>query len=353
MAETIRLPALANLYRQAKEADPGVRARDLAGRLGLSEGALAEIRTDTGEARRLALRGGDFLGFVRDLATVGPVMALTRNATAVHEVHGRIERVSGDERMGQVLGSIDLRLFLGAWHAGYEIAEETRSGFRRSFQVFDATGTAVLKIYGVAGTDWTRWAALAERHRDATTAVAAFAPAGEPVPDPPDEEIDRDALRREWLALEHSHDFDRMLRELGIGRRQALRLAGEDLARRLPVPAVGDALRRAADRAVALMCFVGNAGCLQIFAGRIEAVRPVGPWLNVLDPGFNLHLRTDRIAEVWRVVKPTALRGEIASIEVFDTDGALALQLFGARAPGAAQPGAWRRLVETVEEGAP
>jgi hypothetical protein len=47
----------------------------------------------------------------------------------------------------------------------------------------------------------------------------------------------------------------------------------------------------------------------------------MGPWLNVLDPGFNLHLREDLIASAWIVRKPTA-DGVVSSLELFDAGGA-------------------------------
>ena len=49
-----------------------------------------------------------------------------------------------------------------------------------------------------------------------------------------------------------------------------------------------------------------------------------------MDPGFNLHLRSDHIAEVYEVRKPTK-RGEALSVEAFDKDGAIILQIFGMR----------------------
>ena len=42
-----------------------------------------------------------------------------------------------------------------------------------------------------------------------------------------------------------------------------------------------------------------------------------GPWLNVLDPTFNLHLREDRIAAAWVVRKPS-VNGDIHSLELYD-----------------------------------
>ncbi len=96
------------------------------------------------------------------------------------------------------------------------------------------------------------------------------------------------------------------------------------------------------------MCFVGSAGCIQIFSGTVEHIVPMEKWLNVLDPAFNLHVRTDRIQSAWMVIKPTRTRGRIMSLEMFDTAGALACQLFGARAPGEGEREAWRRLIHDV-----
>ena len=49
--------------------------------------------------------------------------------------------------MGQVVGEIDLRLFLRHWAFGYVLDEDTRSGPRRSLQFFDRAGAAVHKVY--------------------------------------------------------------------------------------------------------------------------------------------------------------------------------------------------------------
>jgi putative hemin transport protein len=72
---------------------------------------------------------------------------------------------------------------------------------------------------------------------------------------------------------------------------------------------------------------------------------PMGPWINVMDPRFNLHLREDRIAEVWRVWKPTRT-GDVFSVEAFAGDGELILQIFGYRKDRSAAP--WNALTERL-----
>ena len=70
-----------------------------------------------------------------------------------------------------------------------------------------------------------------------------------------------------------------------------------------------------------------------IHSGLIPTLKAMGPWQNVRDPRFNLHLRLDHVAEVWLVEKPTR-RGPALSIEAFSADGALTLQMFGYRKEG-------------------
>lgn len=70
----------------------------------------------------------------------------------------------------------------------------------------------------------------------------------------------------------------------------------------------------------------------------------MGPWINVMDPRFNLHLRTDHVAEVWLVSKPTR-HGMAHSVEAFDADGALITQIFGKRDPDTA---AFRTLLDKL-----
>lgn len=338
---------LAEAFRARKAADPGARARDIADALGVSEGMLTEARRGDG-VDRLGLRGPDFVGLLKSLQAAGPLMTLTRNDAVVHETTGVMEGIDSHGQMGQVTGPIDLRLFLRHWHAGYAVAEETRSGLRHSVQVFDASGTAVVKLYAVADTDLALWQGAVEACVDRSDDAVTFAPAEAAAPDPDDGSIDVASLREGWLALDHSHDFHMLLRKHGVGREQALRLAGEDLAFKADTGIVGRLLEGAARHAVPIMCFAGNRGCLQIYSGPIERVAPMGPWLNVLDPTFNLHLRTDRVASAWVVIKPTRLRGRITSVELFDADHTLICQFFGSRPPGEGEREGWRRLIDEI-----
>ncbi|MCY1179170.1 Hemin transport protein HemS [compost metagenome] len=95
------------------------------------------------------------------------------------------------------------------------------------------------------------------------------------------------------------------------------------------------------------MVFVGNQHCIQIHSGTVSNLRWMDTWFNVLDPEFNLHLKTTGVTELWRVRKPS-VDGIITSYEGFDAQGELVVQLFGARKPGIPERDDWRALAETA-----
>lgn len=339
MANSELRPRLAALRAE----QPGIRARDAAAKLGVSEGELVA----SGVEETATCLSADWPAMLKDMPSLARVMCLTRNDHCVHERHGKFEDVSANGPHGLVLGpDIDLRIFLGRWKSGFAVAEDTRSGPRRSLQFFDAHGTAVHKIYATAGTDMAAFDAWVAKHRaptqSATLAVTAAAPAAV---DRPDADIDVESMRGAWRAMKDTHEFFGMLGKHKVGRVQALRLAGDDLAKRVSTSAVRDALTDAANDGTPIMVFVGNPGCIQIHTGPVVKLMPTGPWFNVLDPTFNLHLREDAIADAFVVRKPTD-DGVVTSVEAFDAAGQTIAMFFGARKPGKPELTAWREIAE-------
>ena len=115
----------------------------------------------------------------------------------------------------------------------------------------------------------------------------------------------------------------------------------------VPADAVAAMMRLSAKDEIPIMCFVGNRGCIQIHSGPISQIKPMGPWLNVMDETFHLHLRLDHIREVWAVRKP-ASEGHVTSLEAYDAAGQLIIQFFGKRKEGAHERDDSRGLVETL-----
>ncbi|HEY0175379.1 MAG TPA: ChuX/HutX family heme-like substrate-binding protein, partial [Pedobacter sp.] len=163
----------------------------------------------------------------------------------------------------------------------------------------------------------------------------------------PDEEIDVAGFREKWLALKDTHDFHGLLRKFGVTRTQGLRLAPEGHAIQITAGSLNAILQRSSETDLEIMVFTGNQGCIQIHTGPVKKLLQTGPWFNVLDPDFNMHLREDAIASVWLVKKPTD-DGVVTSIEVFDKEGTIIVQFFGKRKPGIPENENWRLMVNEM-----
>jgi putative hemin transport protein len=352
-AGAIAATSLRHAYRTAREAG-APRHRDIAQQLGTSEGELigAHVSAPPEGLRAQRLRG-PWPTLVSALQSVGETMALTRNASCVHEKVGSYinPQHSGENaRMGMVLGgTIDLRLFYTHWHHGFAVDETgPDKPLQRSLQFFDASGTAVHKVFARAATDTAAWDDLVERFADPRVAAAApglhVRPPAPRSLEAPDSAIHRDAFHSAWLALRDTHEFFGLLKAFGVTRPQALRLAEPRFAQPVEADSARDLLRAAAEEATPIMVFVGNPGTIQIHSGPVQRVVTMGPWLNVLDPGFNLHLREDHIAQAWAVRKPTT-DGLVTSLELFDAAGDTIAMFFGERKPGKPELPGWRALV--------
>jgi len=200
-------------------------------------------------------------------------------------------------------------------------------------QVFDAAGDAIHKVHLKPESDVAAFERLVEALalpvQSESLDLAPRAPTEAPKADPARAEV----LRKEWAEMTDTHQFLRLVSKLKMNRLGAYRVAGAPYVEPLETGAIEALLNGAAAGGVPVMIFVGNAGCIEIHGGKIETVKPMGPWINVLDPRFNLHLRGDHIAEVWFVDKPTK-NGPALSVEAFDKDGGLILQIFGSRKDG-------------------
>lgn len=349
----ISLEHIREQFRQARQSS-GARHRDIAAQLNISEGQLvaAYVGSDALELQAQRLRP-EWPSIIAALEGLGSVMALTRNASCVHEKIGIYQKASVQAHVGLVLGdAIDLRIFYEHWAHGFAVQDHSGQSEQAalSLQFFDAAGNAVHKViikpqshiaaYEKLCSDF----AATEQNPGLQVQAAAQATA-----ERPDHDVDIAALRLAWGQLRDTHDFFSMLKKLGISRCQALRLVGEDFAQALDSDAAHVLLQAAATQQTPIMVFVGNAGLVQIHTGPVRNIQIMGPWLNVLDADFNLHLRQDHIAQTWLVRKPTSA-GLVSSLELFDATGNSIAMFFGARKPDHPDLGAWRALLANLTE---
>jgi len=328
--------------RRARADNPKMRERDLALQLGVSEAELVGAYCGESVKRIRA----DANALLTGLEPVGEVMALTRNDSAVHEKIGTYDNVRTGERASVVLNKeIDLRVFPSVWAHGFSVEKSDGETVRRSLQFFDARGEAVHKVHLRPSSDLAAFRKLEEALAtdDQSPEVNVSAPEAKTEPD--STVVEADDLRERWLTMTDVHQFSGILRSLKLSRQQALRAIGQDYAWQLDGDAVTAMMHNAANEQIPIMCFVGNKGCIQIHSGPVQNLKPMGPWLNVMDPTFHLHLRTDHIREVWAVRKPNT-EGHVTSVEAYGSDGELIIQFFGLRKEGRMERDDWRMLAE-------
>jgi putative hemin transport protein len=331
-----------------------MRHRDIAKELGMSEGELIAaftgnntIPSEVGQMQAIRL-DPKWTEIMASIGPLGDVMALTRNASCVHEKVGTYKNSSQDGPVGLLVGEIDLRIFYHAWAHGFAVREMTKDGLQRSLQFFDKAGVAIHKIHLRTQSCIAKYDELLNQFQsnDQAPGIQVTEP-DKPAAELPDQEIDMAAWRQSWRAMKDTHDFFVLLKRFKVTRTQGLRLAEPTFVQALPVTCVKDLLEIAASTATPLMVFVGNPGMLQIHSGPIHKVMSVGSWINVMDPRFNLHLRSDSVAQAWLVRKPTD-DGIVTSVELFNDDGEAIAMFFGERKPGKPELSTWRALADDL-----
>ncbi len=324
--------------------NPKMRARDAAEALGISEAQLVAAGIGHGATRIDAHPDR----IIPTAERFGEVMALTRVDACVHEKVGAYGNYHPGEHAAMTLTeNIDLRIFPSQWVHAYAVETESEQGPRRSLQIFDAAGDAVHKIHLRDASNHDVWeqelAGLALDDQTDTIAVDPRKPT-----EAAKSRADKvDVLREEWSRLTDTHQFLRLCSKLKMNRLGAYRIAGAPFVRRLDPVAADAMLGAVQETGIEVMIFVGNRGCIQIHTGPVHTLRPMGPWQNVMDPGFNLHLRLDKVAEVWAVEKPTQ-RGPAVSVEAFDAEGGLIFQVFGVGKEGRDSRPDWARIVASL-----
>ncbi|SFM78264.1 hemin-degrading factor [Marinobacter zhejiangensis] len=344
--------ALVDRWQALLQQQPGLRIRNAAKVLGVSELELLLCR-DGASVRSLKPEFGRLLSA---LDPVGEVMILSRNEEVVHEVTAAFSefKVAGSGTMGLAVGDIDIRVFFSHWKHAYLVTEDSRVGPRESLQFFDGHGRALHKIYRTKASNAEAWEQLIE-------AFVAEAPVLPELTPPPAPEarveaatVDVQALRQDWATLKDTHHFHAMLKRNQVDRLTAVEVVGQPYSQKLqrhselaesPLDLL---LAQVRDSGCPIMVFVGNPGIVQIFTGSVRNLRRTGEWMNVLDPGFNLHANTQGITDWWVVRKPTT-DGMVTSVEGYNADGEIVITLFGKRKPGQPESEAWQAEVRALE----
>jgi putative hemin transport protein len=302
---------------------------------------------------------------MRRALDLGKVMALTRNENGVIERTGVATRLKPQEEItgldadkekerearmrniagGYLGGEIDLRFTFKNWKYAFAVVQPGKDGaVTRSLQFFDQSGNAAHKLYVKSDTGVAVFDKIVADFRnpvqsaDLKVAAAPVKPAVKP-----DSAVDVKEFQQAWNEINDVHQFNRLLTEFGVTREQGLRLGPVDKVQRIDPKAVRQLLEQAAKQQVPLMAFLGNSSTIQIYSGKINAVKEAGGYFNVLDPEFNLHLRDSAFVSGY-VVK----RGGVVNVEFYDKDGNEVVSFFGVRSKENPIPQAWIDLTAAL-----
>lgn len=341
-------------WNELKKTKPTLRIRDCAQELGVSE---AELLATTVGDYTIKLEG-DWTKLVERLPDLGRVMSLTRNEGCVLEHKGPFQKVEimgpPAHRMATVIGPIETRVFFAAWKFGFAVRQQTPHGLQQSIQIFDEAGTAVTKIFlqaagpgNKAGSNQEAFDKLVSDYTAADQSSEIAVTAVREIPTKAIDLVDKAALLSEWESMKDTHDFFGMLRKHQVNRLDAVVLSEGRFSERIQKTALKDLLETAAKEHLPIMVFAGSRGNIQIHQGKIQTIRVMDNWLNILDPDFNMHLREDLIDTAWIVKKPTT-DGVVTAIEAFDKNKEMIVQFFGLRKPGIPELEKWRTLVDSL-----
>lgn len=330
-----------SIYEKYKQENPKVRIRDAAKALKVTEAELVY----SSESNLYLLP--DFHNLLNELKELGYVMALTRNEYAVHERKGIYSKAGFHGTIGLVVNpDIDLRLFMKDWKFVFAVNENNR----KSIQFFDRFGNAIHKVYLTEKSSVEAYENLLDKFQTDQPdhlSIEMQIPLKElPLET---EKFDAKEFHQEWKDLQDTHDFMGILKKHGLSRIQAIQNAPSGFTMEIPRSKIESILNLVSSLKTEIMVFVGNSSCLQIHTGLAQRIVRTGPWINILDEEFNLHLNDQAIHSLWIVKKPTNL-GLVHSVEAFDNQGNLIIQFFGKRKPSIPESEDWRLLVQSLTE---
>ncbi len=329
-------PAMLRARWQAlREENPKLRIRDAADQLHVSEAALVAL--GTGEsATRLQSNWADLLFEIHRL---GPVMGLTRNDHAVHERHGEYSnlKILGDALIARD-GGFEAALFLSRWAMGFAVSESGHGQVRQSFQFFDEQGVAVHKIYLTEHSRPEVFKEVVAQFRSADQSdVTQIGPIETQRANEGMDSLWSSRIVSDWPMCADGKPLTRP--ELSL---QSAAIQAEPLG----AGAAEVVLKRAAELAISLVVVVGHSGAVQLHRGPIQKILRTGPWINVLDDAFNLHLRDAQLTSA-ACIRELTDAGDV-SLYWGDAHHRPVLQIFSED-----RSGSWEACVKAAVEASP
>jgi putative hemin transport protein len=283
--------ALKQEWSELRLAIPHLRIREAAAMLNVSEAEL--LATGCGSTvTRLEL---DWSLIIKALPTIGPVMALTRNDFAVHETTGLYKVINHSDGKYRVKSdTVNLQLLAQVIHFAFGVMEPSSNGTRFSLQFFAADGSAIHKIYMTEDSDLKMYHALIKQLASADQSQLQPINSSPHVTRSKIATFNPGSITQTMDLLSDTEDFYAGLMTMGIvsdlfeTEASTLEFLAPDLFQPL--------LKKIAALGIGISICVRNYGCIQVYQGPIHNIRITGPWFNILDEHFSLHLNTQALS---------------------------------------------------------
>lgn len=328
-----------NIWNRFQQKNPKIRIRDAARELGVSEAQLVAAKCGESNIRL----NNDFDAIFSDLESFGELLAITRNDSVVHETRGEYLSMRKHGNVGLFFKpGLDTRFFFDNWSFVFAVNENERF----SIQFFDRHGFAAHKIYMTGQSDLNRYHALVEKYRaESQPTHLNVEPISTKMTAPT---LDSEQLRKDWSSMKDVHEASRIIHSTGRGDHQAVyRALGLKYACPLKPECIENLLLTFAERQIEIMIFVMGQSAVQSYAGKITKTLYTGPWFNILDDKFNLHLRYDDIDTVWLTRKPSE-DGWVTSLDIFDRNSKELMVICANRSRGYPEREEWTKTLLEV-----
>lgn len=339
---------LRSSWKKLQNTEPDLPNDEFASRLGVSEAELVASRVGCGVIR---LAEDSIADIFMSMPEVGRVMVFTSNNACHHLKKGWFDGVLLGKTIGEVVGgAVDLRLYLDYFKYAFVVKEKKYGVLYESIQFFDVNGVAVHKIYKIEQTNTKLWQRLINTFAalDQTPFVFVDDSIDQLALGLSDSCIDTGSLLCSWCEnCSCPYEIRGLLKRHNVTRQQSLRIIGKEFAQRAENYTAEFVLNKVAATGLPIKIVAESNGLIQTHTGVIQNFNKMGWWINVLDEDFNLHLRSDLIAETWVVKKPT-MDGVATSIEMYDDTGKSIVSFYGQSMPGKPEMRAWTELADCM-----
>ena len=283
---------------------------------------------------------------LNQIEKIGVVKSVTYNKHCKTERIGVYKNYSKEKHTSVFVGKdIDLRIFINKW----KIIVAVEDKGTESIQFFDGYGNAVHQIYLTKDSSREVYLNLIHEFKQNKQSAPVLEKTIQMyMEEKRDSEIDIETFHKAWNNMQDTHDFFGILGQFGITRIQALRLAPPHKAIQVTFESFQRIILRCLNTKIPIMMFTANKSCVHINTGQLLNIHNSDAWLTISEKsGGKIKLNKDAVYSVWHVVKPTS-DGNINSLELYDVNGHLIVQFFGARKPGTRELESWTNALKSL-----